>query len=91
MIFTTLQSSRLVPFMSRARCKAYLLSTYLSRESAKFSTVDINTIHADLKKALEYLHSNKTYHGRVDAEHVLIEKVKLANIYRRKRIESRIC
>ncbi len=77
MVVNIQQTTRLVPFMSRARCRAYLLTTYLSRDTAKFSSTDINSIIKDVKKALDYLHSNTTAHGSVDVEHILIEKVSL--------------
>ena len=76
MALTTQRSCRLLPFMTQARCRAFLLSTYQSRGDTKFTMKDIEAVKADLKKALDYLHVNNIAHGCVNESFVLIEKVK---------------
>ncbi|XP_072039712.1 G-protein coupled receptor GRL101-like [Amphiura filiformis] len=75
MAVTTQRSCRLLPFMTRARCRAFLLSTYQSRNDFEFTMKDIEAISADLVKALQYLHNSNIAHGHINEDCVLIEKI----------------
>ena len=63
-----------MPVLSH-RCSAFLLSYYLATQCSIFTLKDVEVIDVDLRKALDFLHAHDTAHGRMDEQHVIIDKV----------------
>ncbi|XP_071948833.1 uncharacterized protein [Antedon mediterranea] len=78
-----LERNRVLPLLSLATSRPYLLSSILATHTKKvtenlttgplFTNEEITQIETDLTKALQFLHRSKFTHGTISEEHVIIQ------------------